>query len=184
MREWCFGCRRRLSRGPFSCRFPAHLTTLSHRGRSPGSPLQFPHRTLSSAHPCCLSTASSALSLRFRGSCKAHDRHNSMPRLSTRISDWQMSQQIFPENYWTHLSKTKLHILLISCLFKWINQISAISLLLLMPSVLWSCWLGGRKGIQPVKNWIVGCYMVICLQRGADLHMAQLMSLPLSLLLQ
>ena len=27
-----------------------------------------------------------------------------------------------------------------------------------MPSVLWRCWLGGRKGIQPVKNWAVGCW--------------------------
>jgi len=24
-----------------------------------------------------------------------------------------------------------------------------------MPSVLWRCWLGGRKGILPVKNWVV-----------------------------
>ena len=24
------------------------------------------------------------------------------------------------------------------------------------PSVLWRCWLGGRKGIRPVKNWAVG----------------------------
>ena len=24
-----------------------------------------------------------------------------------------------------------------------------------MPSVLWRCWLGGRKGIRPVKNWVV-----------------------------
>ena len=22
-----------------------------------------------------------------------------------------------------------------------------------LPSVLWCCWLGGRKGIRPVKNW-------------------------------
>jgi len=28
----------------------------------------------------------------------------------------------------------------------------------LVPSVLWHCWLGGRKGIQPVKNWVVGCW--------------------------
>ena len=28
--------------------------------------------------------------------------------------------------------------------------------LLRMPSVLWRCWLGGRKGIRPVKNWAVG----------------------------
>jgi len=26
------------------------------------------------------------------------------------------------------------------------------------PSVLWHCWLGGRKGIRPVKNWVVGCW--------------------------
>jgi len=24
--------------------------------------------------------------------------------------------------------------------------------------VLWRCWLGGRKGIRPVKNWAVGCW--------------------------
>ena len=26
------------------------------------------------------------------------------------------------------------------------------------PSVLWSCWLGGRKGIRPVKTWVVKCW--------------------------
>ena len=24
-----------------------------------------------------------------------------------------------------------------------------------MPSVLWHCWLGGRKGIRPIKNWVM-----------------------------
>ena len=24
------------------------------------------------------------------------------------------------------------------------------------PSLLWRCWLGGRMGIQPVKNWVMG----------------------------
>ena len=43
-----------------------------------------------------------------------------------------------------------------------------------LPSVLWRCWLGGRKGIRPVKNWVVGCW------RGADLHTAQLMPLSLA----
>ena len=28
----------------------------------------------------------------------------------------------------------------------------------LLPSVLWRCWLGYRKGIRPVKNWVVGCW--------------------------
>ena len=49
-----------------------------------------------------------------------------------------------------------------------------------VPSVLWRCWLGGRKGIRPVKNWAVGCWRGICLEWGADLHMSQLMSLPLT----
>ena len=40
------------------------------------------------------------------------------------------------------------------------------------------CW----KGIRPVKNRVVGyCNdVVICLERGADLHMVQLMPLPLT----
>ena len=25
-------------------------------------------------------------------------------------------------------------------------------------SVLWRCWLGGRKSIRPVKNWVEGCW--------------------------
>jgi len=27
-----------------------------------------------------------------------------------------------------------------------------------VPSVLSHCWLGGRKGIRTVKNWVVGCW--------------------------
>jgi len=40
--------------------------------------------------------------------------------------------------------------------------------------------LGGRKGIRPVKTEWWGAGVVICLERGADLHMAQLMPLPLA----
>jgi len=40
--------------------------------------------------------------------------------------------------------------------------------------------LGGRKGIQPVKTEWWGAGVVICLERGADLHMAQLMPLSLA----
>jgi len=44
--------------------------------------------------------------------------------------------------------------------------------------------LGGRKGIRPAKK-LSGAVLalagvVICLERGADLHMAQLMPLPLT----
>ena len=48
------------------------------------------------------------------------------------------------------------------------------------PSVLWRCWLGGRKGIRPVKTERWGAGMVICLEQGADLHMSQLIPLPLT----
>ena len=47
-------------------------------------------------------------------------------------------------------------------------------------TVLWRCWLGGRKGIRPVKTEWCGAGEVICLERGADLHMVQLMPLPLT----
>ena len=49
-----------------------------------------------------------------------------------------------------------------------------------MPSVLWRCWLGVRKGIRPVKNWVVGCWHG-CLGWGADLHITQQMPLPLTI---
>jgi len=40
--------------------------------------------------------------------------------------------------------------------------------------------LGGRKGIRPVKIEWWGAGVVICLQLDADLHVAQLMPLPLT----
>jgi len=42
-----------------------------------------------------------------------------------------------------------------------------------------NCWLGNRKGILPVKTEWWGAGTVFCLEQGADLHMFQLMSLPL-----
>ena len=39
---------------------------------------------------------------------------------------------------------------------------------------------GWREGHQAVKNEWWGTGMVICLERDADLHMAQLMPLPLT----
>jgi len=40
--------------------------------------------------------------------------------------------------------------------------------------------LGSRKGIRPVKTEWWGAGMVICLERGANLHIAQLMPLTLA----
>jgi len=48
-----------------------------------------------------------------------------------------------------------------------------------LPSVLPRCWLGGMKGIRPVKTEWWGTGMVICMECGAnDLHMVQLTPLP------
>jgi len=49
-----------------------------------------------------------------------------------------------------------------------------------MPSVLCHCWLGGRKGTRPVKTEQWGAGVDICVEQGADLRMAQLMPLPLT----
>ena len=47
-------------------------------------------------------------------------------------------------------------------------------------TLLWHCWLGGRKGIRPVKTEQLGASMVICLERSAYLYMVQLMPLTVS----
>jgi len=57
-----------------------------------------------------------------------------------------------------------------------LDHFSAVS-----PSVLWCCWLGSRKGIRPVKNWVVGCWRGYLSGVRCWLHMAQLMPLPLTI---
>ena len=48
-----------------------------------------------------------------------------------------------------------------------------------VPSVVWRGWSAGRaSGLWKTDWW--GAGMAICLERNADLHMAQLMPLPLS----
>jgi len=48
-------------------------------------------------------------------------------------------------------------------------------------SVLWRCWLGGRNGIRPVKNWVLGCWCGYLYGARCRLaYIAQLMPLPLT----
>ena len=49
----------------------------------------------------------------------------------------------------------------------------------LLPSVLWRCWLGGRKGIRPVKKLSAGVLRWLSVWSEV-LHMSQLMPLPLT----
>ena len=72
------------------------------------------------------------------------------------------------------------HVILVFCRFRYhcTMQYDTVPLVL-VPSVLWHCWLSGRMGIRPVKTEWWGTGVVICLERGAnDLHMVQLMPLP------
>jgi len=73
---------------------------------------------------------------------------------------------------------------------KWLNQLRCSfvcaaskhwrpSVLWRWPSVLWRCWLGVRKGIRPVKIWLMSCWHGYLLERSANRwHMVQLMPLP------
>ena len=51
---------------------------------------------------------------------------------------------------------------------------------ILLPSVLWLCWLGGRKGIRPVKNLSGGVLAWLSVWSVMQTAMAQLMPLPLT----
>ena len=86
---------------------------------------------------------------------------------------------------WSKVLKT-LSSLLMFCQHLWIFLLVCVCVLLtslavvhelswrcklpLLPSVLWRCWLGSRKGIQPVG--VVGCWCGYLSGARADLHMA------------
>ena len=49
------------------------------------------------------------------------------------------------------------------------------TLVTLVPSVLWRCWLGVRKSIWPIKIWVMRCWHGYLLEQSANsLHMVQL----------
>jgi len=64
----------------------------------------------------------------------------------------------------------------ISCVS--VGIIYDVSVLDCVPSVLLVGWQEGHPACKKIKRW--GAGMVICLKRGAELHIAQLMPLPLT----
>ena len=52
------------------------------------------------------------------------------------------------------------------------------ALMLLVGHLFGRCWLEGHPACKKTEWW--GAGVVVCLKRGADLHMAQLMPLPLT----
>ena len=78
--------------------------------------------------------------------------------------------------WWSYNASRGLALSLLSTIFLWLQQQQATGVSRMFytavynlfvttklrlpnwPSVLWRCGLGSRKGIQPVKNWVVGCW--------------------------
>ena len=61
------------------------------------------------------------------------------------------------EGKWLHNTTTIEKVEIDICCF--VQHVSVVLRAFWVPSVLWHCWLGGRKGIRPVKNfWVVGCW--------------------------
>jgi len=112
---------------------------------------------------------SAELDWRYRrlGPADLSQRHHGAVCLRQQPSQWSACSVII-----------SLHSFVITC-DSWL--LCAIQIVLLgggfLPSVLWRCWLGCRKGIRP-EWW--GAGLAICLERGAGLHMAQRMPLPLT----
>ena len=46
--------------------------------------------------------------------------------------------------------------------------------------MLWRCWLGSRKGIRPVENWVVGCWSGYLSGARCRLAYGPVMPLPLT----
>ena len=74
-----------------------------------------------------------------------------------------------PCGYWKVIkgdcARTSMYFVLLFLLWdipgRCLNRVSLVlldSLVSLFPSVLWHCWLGERKGIRPVKNWMLVCW--------------------------
>ena len=111
----------------------------------------------------CLDHASSSLTFpRTSGSSRTAARGRTGPQStdSTPSTTWYYSK-----HYDNTASKQQAHtnivssenfvfqfLLLLDCFLVLVpcNRLSC------LPSVLWRCWLGSRKGIRPVKNWVVG----------------------------
>jgi len=65
-----------------------------------------------------------------------------------RICHFKKGTEICSYNYSSPILALRLNRLVCVIYHNTVNQ----------PSVRWRCWLGGRNGIRPVKNWVVGCW--------------------------
>ena len=110
--------------------------------------------------PVCLSHRLTAAAVAGRVCCWAPYRQPPAPRTSCRRAQQHRRRRSTvhagsvmlsaAERGWTEIY---LFIYLLSVYFFYLS-----TYYLSTPSVLWRCWLGGRKGNRPAKNWVVGCW--------------------------
>ena len=131
--------------------------------------------------PCCEYCVGSAKNKSCRVTCRA--------AVQTTARGCRRSIVLLTAGSWkwfvASCTRVRCHAVLIVCrdgntqfCSQW--QICIWCLVVCWPSLLWPCWLGGRKGIQPVKNWVVGCWRVYLSGAWCRLAYGQLIPLPLT----
>jgi len=100
-----------------------------------------------------------------------------------RLQDWMVSSHVsvsLPSVGETYIRRSKRKTML--TIFNMID-VTCFYCFVVVDFIVFSALtllVGQQEGIQPVKNEWCGAGVVICLGRGTDLHMAQLIPLPLT----
>ena len=84
--------------------------------------------------------------------CRLH----STTRLKFRSAIYRLTESVDSYTVIDFITEPHLYVNCNLCYISFV--LFAFSGLILLPSVLWQCWLGSRKGIRPVKNWMVECW--------------------------
>ena len=110
-----------------------------------------------------------------------------LPQVTTyslvHLASWRLATLARPSTWWMEWFAAICGALYSTCRPRSVSRYCLLLCFyckLLLPSVLWRCWLGCRKGIRPVKTERSGAGMGICLEWDADLRMAQWIPLPLT----
>ena len=107
-----------------------------------------------------------------------NDRFPDVHHARCREADWLDAYRHDLHYFWHCRQLVKCDILTVSSRSESAFNFT-VPLSVILPLVLWCCWLGDGKGIRPVKNWVRIAGVVVCLKWGAnDLHMVQLMPKP------
>jgi len=84
------------------------------------------------------------------GICTVSHRATGTQPTGTAYCHWQPQEHHSPLTSWSFICASLAFSALILLIF-------VMCLFVCLPSVLWRCWLGCRKGVRPVKKWVVRC---------------------------